>query len=110
MRTAPYNSAFQLITVSRYTPSPDLFRREDAAVGGRWFFLLLAVLGVVYAALAGWAPLHDDELYYWCWSKELQLSYFDHPPLLGWLEWLGMQLVGPGPSNFLAMMLRPKRL
>lgn len=50
-------------------------------MSGRWFWVLLAVLGVVYTALAGWVPPHDDELYYWCWSKDLQLSYFDHPPL-----------------------------
>lgn len=50
-------------------------------MSGRWFWVLLATLGVVYAALAASVPPHDDELYYWCWSKELQLSYFDHPPL-----------------------------
>lgn len=51
----------------------------------RWYFALLALLFVFYTALAGWVPPHDDELYYWCWSKELQLSYFDHPPLTAYM-------------------------
>lgn len=54
-------------------------------MSGRWFFALLALLFVIYLALAGWVPPHDDELYYWCWSKELQLSYFDHPPLTAYM-------------------------
>ena len=29
--------------------------------------------------------LHYDEAYYWVWSKNLQLSYFDHPPLIAYL-------------------------
>lgn len=66
-------------------------------MSGRWFILLLAVLGVVYAALAGWAPLHDDELYYWCWSKELQLSYFDHPPLTAVMIRASTELFGDTP-------------
>ena len=66
-------------------------------MGGRWFFVLLAGLGVVYAALAGWAPMHDDELYYWCWSKELQLSYFDHPPLTALMIRASTELFGDTP-------------
>lgn len=66
-------------------------------MSGRWFFVLLAALGVVYAALAGWVPLHDDELYYWCWSKELQLSYFDHPPLTAVMIRASTELFGDTP-------------
>lgn len=41
-------------------------------------------------ALASWIPLIADEAYYWVWTqKPLQLSYFDHPPLIGWLLKLG---------------------
>lgn len=50
-------------------------------MSGRWYLALLALLFAVYTALAGWVPPSDDELYYWCWSKQLQLSYFDHPPM-----------------------------
>lgn len=30
-------------------------------------------------------PLYSDEAYYWMWSKRLELSYFDHPPMVGYL-------------------------
>jgi hypothetical protein len=43
--------------------------------------VVLAGLFVGYAGLAGVVPPLDDELYYWCWSKDLQLSYYDHPPM-----------------------------
>lgn len=28
--------------------------------------------------------LHPDEAYYWMWTKHLQLSYFDHPPMIAY--------------------------
>ncbi|MCX5781593.1 MAG: glycosyltransferase family 39 protein [Elusimicrobia bacterium] len=28
--------------------------------------------------------LHPDEAYYWLWSHHLQLSYFDHPPMIAY--------------------------
>ena len=30
-------------------------------------------------------PISADETYYWVWSKNLQLSYFDHPAMISWL-------------------------
>ena len=32
--------------------------------------------------------LHYDEAYYWVWSKNLSISYFDHPPLIAYLIYL----------------------
>lgn len=32
--------------------------------------------------------LHYDEAYYWVWSKNLQLSYYDHPPMIAYLIYL----------------------
>ncbi|AUR52251.1 ArnT family glycosyltransferase [Aquella oligotrophica] len=29
--------------------------------------------------------LHYDEAYYWVWSKNLALSYYDHPPMIAYL-------------------------
>ena len=29
-----------------------------------------------------------DETYYWLWGQHLSLSYFDHPPLVGWTQGL----------------------
>ncbi|HWU43361.1 MAG TPA: glycosyltransferase family 39 protein [Bdellovibrio sp.] len=39
--------------------------------------------------LAAIIPLAADEAYYWVWSNRLQLSYFDHPPMVAWLFYLG---------------------
>lgn len=30
-----------------------------------------------------------DEAYYWVWSIKPQLSYYDHPPFVAWLFWMG---------------------
>lgn len=37
--------------------------------------------------------LGDDEGYYWDWSQHLAWSYFDHPPLVGWLIALSQALL-----------------
>ena len=34
-------------------------------------------------------PLGHDETYYWDWGRHLQWSYYDHPPGVAWLSWLG---------------------
>lgn len=45
-----------------------------------WLWALVAKL-----VLATLLPLSNDEAYYWVWSHNLQLSYFDHPPFVAWL-------------------------
>lgn len=54
-----------------------------------WLISLLIKLGV--AALL---PLSADEAYYWVWSHNLRLSYFDHPPMVAWLFYAGHFLEG----------------
>lgn len=49
-----------------------------------WWISLLVKL-----VLSALIPLSADEAYYWVWSHRLQLSYFDHPPLVSWLFYLG---------------------
>lgn len=49
-----------------------------------WWISLLVKL-----FLAAVIPLSADEAYYWVWGQRLQLSYFDHPPLVSWLTYLG---------------------
>ena len=55
---------------------------------------------LVIAALTGWlaatAPVFSQEAYYWTYAQNLDLSYFDHPPLTAWLIWLGTQVFGDG--------------
>jgi len=49
------------------------------------FILLLVSVATLHFFLAMRIAPADDELYYWCWSKELQPSYFDHPPVTAYL-------------------------
>jgi 4-amino-4-deoxy-L-arabinose transferase-like glycosyltransferase len=50
----------------------------------RWaaFFAATVLFNLGYNSTL---PLHFDEAYYWVWSNHLQLSYFDHPPMIAWL-------------------------
>ncbi len=49
-----------------------------------WLFSLLVKL-----LLSALIPLSADEAYYWVWSQRPQLSYFDHPPFVAWLFYVG---------------------
>ena len=39
-------------------------------------------------------PVTADELYYKAWSDHLQWSYFDHPPMVAYLNWVAQLLLG----------------
>ena len=39
-------------------------------------------------------PLTPQEAYYWSWSRDLDLSYFDHPPLASYSIWLTTLFLG----------------
>ena len=55
-------------------------------------------MAVLKVLLASTLDLGVDEVYYTTYAKKLQWSYFDHPPLVGWLIWLttlGGALHGP---------------
>jgi 4-amino-4-deoxy-L-arabinose transferase-like glycosyltransferase len=78
---------------------------SDAAVPAatpRWkiVFLQLVVLyllgGRLWFGIAV-TPM-GDEAYYWMWGQHLSWSYFDHPPLTGWLQ--GIVAATVGWSNF----------
>ncbi|MEA3288219.1 MAG: glycosyltransferase family 39 protein [Candidatus Marinimicrobia bacterium] len=44
--------------------------------------------------LAAILPLTPQEAYYWSWSRDLALSYFDHPPLASYSIWFTTALLG----------------
>ncbi len=44
---------------------------------------------LIKLVIAAVVPLSFDESYYWVWSKNLQLSYFDHPGMVAWLFRIG---------------------
>jgi 4-amino-4-deoxy-L-arabinose transferase-like glycosyltransferase len=45
-------------------------------------------------ALIGSVGPGDDEAYYWDWSRQLDWSYFDHPPMVAWLIGASTGLLG----------------
>jgi 4-amino-4-deoxy-L-arabinose transferase-like glycosyltransferase len=61
---------------------------------GHTFLLGMLLLLVSYIALGAWVPPSDDEIYYWCWAKQLQLSYFDHPPLTAYMIRASIEVFG----------------
>jgi len=60
----------------------------------------IAVLFAIYLVLATVLPAVDDEFYYWCWSKDVQWSYFDHPPMSAVLMRLSTTLFGDTVFGF----------
>ena len=59
--------------------SPSL-KKIDYYIYTLWFFFLFLKVILIY-----FFPLFLDEAYYWVWSKDLQWSYYDHPPMIAWL-------------------------
>jgi len=51
---------------------------------------------IVKLGLALFIPLVSDEYYYWLWGQYPQLSYFDHPPMVGWIMILADPLAAIG--------------
>ena len=58
-----------------------------------YFYTFLLALTLFRIAYAGWFELSLDEAYYWLWAQNLDLSYYDHPPMVAYLlaltGWLG---------------------
>ena len=63
-------------------------------MSNRQFFLCLSGYFGVLLAPAASLPIMDDELYYWCWSRDLQPSYFDHPPMIAYFIRLSTLIFG----------------
>jgi 4-amino-4-deoxy-L-arabinose transferase-like glycosyltransferase len=70
-----------------------IYRWKDLPRSQQYFFVFLLVifLRAVFSLTVG---LIDDEAYHWSWSKELMLSYYDHPGMIAWLNWLSTSLFG----------------
>jgi 4-amino-4-deoxy-L-arabinose transferase-like glycosyltransferase len=54
----------------------------------------LALGMLVHIALALSFHLSVDEAHYALYASKLDWSYFDHPPLVGWVQWPALQLGG----------------
>ena len=42
--------------------------------------------------------LGNDEAYHWLYAEHPALGYYDHPPMMAWIEMLGLSLPGAGAS------------
>lgn len=80
-------SAFYVFPEGKDLPSADI-RWRVASIGVVTFIILLRL---VYF---GHAQLIPDEAYYWSYAQHMDLSFFDHPPMVAWLIWLGTSIVG----------------
>ena len=61
-----------------------------------WRFYRVVTIGflAIKLALLVFARPFMDETYYWLWGQHLALSYFDHPPLVGWTQALAAAIFG----------------
>ncbi|MBL9076712.1 MAG: glycosyltransferase family 39 protein [Planctomycetes bacterium] len=57
---------------------------------------LYGLLAAVTAGLCAFMPVFSQEAYYWTYAQHPDLSYFDHPPMVAWLIWLGGTVFGDG--------------
>lgn len=69
-----------------------------------FYFIFLTAL-VIKAVLAAYLPLAPDEAYYTLWSQHLQMSYFDHPPMVAWLIYCSRKWMGFFPAPELTVRL-----
>lgn len=60
----------------------------EKLLNGRNATLLVGVLIAWRLYLSASLQLHPDEAYYWLWSRNLDIGYFDHPPLVAYSIWL----------------------
>jgi len=60
--------------------------------GQRIWRLGLLIWLLINLAQAYWTTLDPDEAYYWMYSRDLAWGYFDHPPAVALLVWLGYAL------------------
>jgi hypothetical protein len=56
--------------------------------------LIVTALVALRLVAAAWTPLTFDEAYYWIWSKNLALGYYDHPPGVALVIRLGTMIAG----------------
>ena len=52
-----------------------------------WAIIAVSIAALVHLALGFSIEFSVDEAHYALYAKHLALSYFDHPPLVGWVQW-----------------------
>ena len=79
--------AFYVFPFKKNSPSLDI-RWRVATIGIVAFIILLRLIYL------GQAQLIPDEAYYWNYAQHMDLSFYDHPPMVAWLIWLGTAVAG----------------
>lgn len=59
-----------------------------------FFILTIAILVAIRLVFILTLNLSDDEAYYWQYARHLSLSYYEHPPLVAWSNYIMMKLLG----------------
>jgi 4-amino-4-deoxy-L-arabinose transferase-like glycosyltransferase len=70
--------------------------RPAAPRDDRLALAVIAATLVFHVAYSGLLALSPQEAYYWEWSRHLDLSYFDHPPLVAWTIRAATEVFGQG--------------
>ena len=52
-----------------------------------WAAICICIAAVVHFALGFAIEFSVDEAHYALYARHLAWSYFDHPPLVGWIQW-----------------------
>jgi 4-amino-4-deoxy-L-arabinose transferase-like glycosyltransferase len=81
--------AASIMPEAKTSPRPVLFPRLE-----RWGLPLVLGMAALRLVMAALVPLSPDESYYWLWTRPVQLSYLDHPGMVGWWIWAGVRLLG----------------
>ena len=51
-----------------------------------FYYLILFLLISIKVVFLWNGALLPDEAYYWLWSKNIDISFYDHPPLSSWVQ------------------------
>ncbi len=60
----------------------------------RYTIILIVAATLYHLVVSSLIGLGDNEAYYWMWSKYLDLSYFDHPPMVAYIIALTTKIGG----------------
>lgn len=59
-----------------------------------YLLVFLLAINIFKIFVAPYFPLIGDEAYYWLWSRHLDLSYVDHPPMIAYVNYALTVLFG----------------
>jgi dolichol-phosphate mannosyltransferase len=74
---------------------PQPMARTTPSIRWRVFCICVVLYSLILRlAFMGVINLLPEEAYYWNYAQHIDLGYLDHPPMVGWLIWLGTHFLG----------------